>query len=380
MRFLFIIQGEGRGHMTQAIALAQLLDKMGHQLSAVCIGTSIRRSIPDFVKNAFTVPLHQFESPNFITDKKQKGIKIGKTITNNLVKTKDFISSMEKIHALVTEHEPDIILNFYDILGGLYNFLYRPKGQFWVIGHQYLSEHRSFVFAKGFRIQKYLFNLNTQVTALGANKKLALSFRPLEDEQKKKIVVLPPLLREDLKNLATQDGDFYLTYMVNHGYSEEVMNFAQRNPEIKIEAFWDKKEAGKEFKALDNLTFHQVDDRLFLEKMATCKGLVSTAGFESICEAMYLGKPVMFIPVQGQYEQLCNALDAEISGAGVQHTHFDFKYFDGILETRNFGTDQAKNWIDSFPFIFQRQIEQSYGTRFNSAYWEQTITSSVPNS
>lgn len=380
MNFLFIIQGEGRGHMTQAIALAQVLNTMGHQVSAVCIGTSKRRAIPDFVKNAFTIPIHQFESPNFYTDKKHKGIKIGKTITNNLIKSKDFIKSLEKIHALVSEYDPDIILNFYDILGGLYNLLYRPKGQFWVIGHQYLSEHRSFVFAKGFRLEKYLFKLNNQITALGADKKLALSFRPLEDEPKKKIVVLPPLLRKDLKNLTRQQGDFYLTYMVNHGYSEEVMNFAKRNPKIKIEAFWDKKEAGKEFKALDNLTFHQVDDRLFLEKMATCKGLVSTAGFESICEAMYLGKPVMFIPVQGQYDQLCNALDAEISGAGVQHTSFDFKYFDRILESRNFGTDQAKIWTDSFPFIFQRQIEESYVTRLDLAYGEQTIPTSVSNS
>lgn len=377
MRFLFIIQGEGRGHMTQAIALAQLLDKMGHQLCAVCIGTSERRSIPDFVKNSFEVPIHQFESPNFITDKKQKGIKIGKTITHNLVKGKVFIKSLKKIHALVNEHDPDIILNFYDILGGLYNFLYRPKVQFWVIGHQYLSEHRSFEFVEGYHVQKHLFKFNTRITALGADKKLALSFRPLENDPKNKISVLPPLLRKDLRNLKPQEGDFFLTYMVNHGYGEEVTEFAKRNPEIKIEAFWDKKGTDKEFKVLHNLTFHQVNDRLFLEKMASCKGLVSTAGFESICEAMYLGKPVMFIPVQGQYEQLCNALDAKMSGAGIQHSQFDFKYFDQILKSKSFETKHAKNWTDSFSLIFQRQIEESSGTRLNTLYFGQTISPSI---
>jgi UDP:flavonoid glycosyltransferase YjiC (YdhE family) len=30
MKFLFIVQGEGRGHMTQAIAFSKLLEKQGH--------------------------------------------------------------------------------------------------------------------------------------------------------------------------------------------------------------------------------------------------------------------------------------------------------------------------------------------------------------
>jgi hypothetical protein len=33
-KFLFIIQGEGRGHLTQAISLAQLLRDNGHEVVA----------------------------------------------------------------------------------------------------------------------------------------------------------------------------------------------------------------------------------------------------------------------------------------------------------------------------------------------------------
>ena len=43
MRFLFIIQGEGRGHFTQALALQQILQQKGDTLCAVLVGKSSHR-------------------------------------------------------------------------------------------------------------------------------------------------------------------------------------------------------------------------------------------------------------------------------------------------------------------------------------------------
>ena len=37
----------------------------------------------------------------------------------------------------------------------------------------------------------------------------------------------------------------------------------------------------------DTLSFHQLDDVKFLRYMAGCKAYATTAGFESVCEAMY---------------------------------------------------------------------------------------------
>ena len=41
--------------------------------------------------------------------------------------------------------------------------------------------------------------------------------------------------------------------------------------------------------------------------MGRCRGVVCTAGFESVSEAMWLGKPVCMAPTPGHYEQRCNA-------------------------------------------------------------------------
>jgi len=360
MRFLFIVQGEGRGHMTQAVSMFQILEKRGHEVCAVCIGKSQRREIPDFISSKIKAPIHLFESPNFVTDKKHKGIKLGKTITYNLSKINRFKKSLEKIDQLVVEYRPDIILNFYDILGGLYNMFFRPDCRFWTIGHQYLINHPDFGYPHGKNLQRLLFQLNTKITSLGSEMEFALSFRPLAPSQVGNTIVLPPLLRKEIKDMNPTNGDFYLTYMVNPGYSDEILLFAKNHPEIKIEAFWDKKGAPDIFTPLKNLTFHQLNDRLFLEKMSQCKGLVSTAGFESVCEAMYLGKPVMMIPVQGQFEQACNAIDAKQSGAGIISDNFDFNKMDAYLQFGGFIPTSSKDWVDSFEENFYGILSKLY--------------------
>ncbi|WP_200976254.1 glycosyltransferase family protein [Echinicola sp. 20G] len=344
MKFIFIVQGEGRGHMTQAISLFDQLTKLGHEVSDVLIGRSNRRTLPQFVKENIKTNIIQFDSPNFITDQKEKSINISKTLRYNFLKTGRFYNSLKLIDQTVQQSQPDVIVNFYDLLAGIYNFIFRPKSSFWAIGHQYLIYHPEFPFASGSPIQKVLFKFNTWITALNADKLLALSFRNLNSGHSKKLSVLPPLLRPQVKALDAQKGDFILTYMVNSGYAEEAIAFAKKNPHIKIEAFWDKKDMPNPYMPSANLTFHQINDVLFLEKMASCKGLISTAGFESICEAMYFGKKVMMIPVKGQYEQACNALDASISEAGILHHEFDFEKFDNFLNLQQEPHHIFVNW------------------------------------
>ncbi len=352
MKFVFIVQGEGRGHMTQAIAFSKMLEQSGHQLAAVILGKSKRRTIPEFFSREIKAPVHWVESPNFEEDKNEKGILIGKTILSNLKRIPIFRKSINQIHTVIQTEKPDVILNFYDLLGGFYSVLFQPKAAYWVIGHQYLTGHPDFIFAPSKGFQKQLFQLNTWMTAWRAVERLALAFLPMKADPKSKVRIVPPLLRQEVKELTPQTGDFFLTYMVNCGYGEEVISFAKANPNLNIKAYWDKKGALETEKPLPNLSFHQIHDKNFLRDMAACKGLVCTAGFESVCEAMYLGKPVMMIPVAGQYEQACNALDAVASGAGIKSENFNFGYFDQALQGLTPTGKAFHNWENTWNRTF----------------------------
>jgi len=80
--------------------------------------------------------------------------------------------------------------------------------------------------------------------------------------------------------------------------------------------------------------------------MAKCSAYASTAGFESICEAMYLGKPILMVPTAGHYEQKCNALDAELSGAGISSNEFNLSNLLEYIPIHPKNNKPFKKWVD----------------------------------
>jgi uncharacterized protein (TIGR00661 family) len=300
-----------------------MLTGKGHEVVHIFIGKSRRRSVPEFFRSAFKTTVEQLRSPNFISDSKNKSIRLIPSIFYNLKYLNTYRKSLKRIDDVIRYSKPDVMVSFYDFLGGFYNYLYKPPLKFFAIAHQFLTDHPDFEFAKGNLFHKKLFLINNHLNALGAYKKLALSFMPYNPLLIGNTVVVPPLLRPELEDLKPDKKDFILGYMVNDGYSQEIIDWNRKNPETRLHVFWDKKNEPEVKQVSKTLTFHQLNSEKFLDMMVHCKGLVTTAGFESICESMYLGKPVLMIPVSGQYEQACNAIDAMKAGAGIRDDWFD---------------------------------------------------------
>ena len=86
MNYIFIVQGEGRGQMTQAIVLSRMPRKYDHNLSKVIVCMSPHQSIPEYFISKIGAPVIQFESPNFSKDDKQKSINLARTFFQILFK------------------------------------------------------------------------------------------------------------------------------------------------------------------------------------------------------------------------------------------------------------------------------------------------------
>ena len=91
--------------------------------------------------------------------------------------------------------------------------------------------------------------------------------------------------------------------------------------------------------------------------MARCRGLITTAGFESVCEAMYLGKPVLAVPVEGHYEQYCNSLDAVAAGAGLAGRHFDIDRLVQFVPSYQSTAPAFRRWVHQAEACFVETIE-----------------------
>jgi len=178
--------------------------------------------------------------------------------------------------------------------------------------------------------------------------KLALSLYAAPDLPKKRIIVGPPILRKQLFQLESKpDGDFVLVYLLNHGYAEQIISWSAKNPQTKLHCFYDKPGAPAEFQHSPSLTFHRLDGEKFLQMMAQCRHVVCTAGFESVSEAAWLGKPLFLVPVENHVEQQVNALDAEQFGLGLAEKSFNLDRLAELPDS--LPVEKFRHWIDCAP-------------------------------
>ena len=187
---------------------------------------------------------------------------------------------------------------------------------------------------------------------------MALSFSRLHDLPQRRIRVVPPLLRRSVLNAEPTRGRHILAYVLLPGYSEEIMAWHKRQSDVELHCFWDRRDVPPSFSPWEGLTFHRLDDKAFLELLVSCRGFTSTAGFESVSEAAFLGKPISLVPTGKHTEQLCNALDAERAGVATWRNDFDLSAFLSRLDSwEDTGREEFRAWVRSAPGTFLRLLE-----------------------
>jgi uncharacterized protein (TIGR00661 family) len=344
MKIMFMIQGEGKGHLTQAIAVDRMLRKAGHKTVCAIIGRPDNRTLPEYVVPQLPSETHILSAPGFVSLKNGKGISFTKSILQNLRNFPKYRNVLHVIQDLVERHEPDLILNFYDPLCALWQTFYnRGRIPIVCIGHQYMMLHPEYNAHKGFGIASSFLELYTDFTSAHADLTLALSFKPYPDS--KHIKVIPPLLRNWVAGVPETHNNEVLAYMVYPGFQEQVLEWSKKNPEFLVNVFTDRP-----LKSTDRVRFFAPDHTTFMQAMRRCSYYITTAGFESVCEAHYLGKCIFMVPLKGQYEQAANAREAVALGIAKKGDSFDafvpgpFPKPSDVLAFRN--------WVDSAESTF----------------------------
>ncbi len=358
MKYLFIIQGEGRGHLTQALALSELLRRNGHSISEVLVGRCKNREIPKFFANKIDAPMTLFDSPTLDYGQSGKRGRIIKTLVSNTTPNK--LNRWRRSISIIKDHidasDADVVVNFYDFLFGAATMIHQFEKHIICIGHQFMADHPKFIHRSQRDGGSLMLRFINLISSYGAAKRLALSFYPLSSSIARRIEVVPPLLRGEIFKLEVERGDYILGYMLNPAYLSEVMVWKSQNLDAKVHLFWDKQGALEQEERMPGLWLHRINDELFLKYMAGCKGYVTTAGFESICEAMYLGKPTLMIPAH--VEQQINAADAHSVGAGMVADEFNLSLLSESIERYGADTEEFREWVGSAERRFLRSLTE----------------------
>jgi uncharacterized protein (TIGR00661 family) len=353
---MFIVQGEGRGHLTQAIALAQLMRRHGHEVAEVLVGKNRNRVLPPFFEAQIGCPVYTFDSPTIDYGKGGKRGNIARTVLANTTPAKlaRWQRSITSIVRRVEACRPDAVVNFYEILAGVANMTHRFRVPVVSIAHQFLIDHPDYAHRSKTDQGQFLLRANNILCSLGTTKTLALSFYPLRDSYRDRMAVVPPLLRREVFDLVPHDGGYILGYVLNAAYADEFRAWHRNHPERDLNVFWDRKDAPAAMSPETGFTLHRIDDRKFLTMMEGCAGYATTAGFESVCEAMYLGKPVLMVPAH--IEQEINAADAAGVGAGVVSKSFDLSLLNDFIPRYAADTAAFRTWVASAEELFVRHL------------------------
>lgn len=137
-------------------------------------------------------------------------------------------------------------------------------------------------------------------------------FRPAIRLQRTTLV--PPVLRPEILAARAERGEHLLVYQTAEGISPSTEMLRQAGLPCRVYgALRDLKEDLQE----GNVTFRPFSESGFIDDLRTARAVVASGGFTLMSEAVYLGKPMLSIPVRGQFEQVLNALYLERLGYGA---------------------------------------------------------------
>lgn len=367
MRVLFLVQGEGRGHLTQALSLAQILQMAGHDVIGALVGVTAERGVPAFFSEKFAAPITPVFSPGLVYNAGTNELQPVRTTVNAIRYAQPFWRSLKQVSACIDAQRPDVVVNFFEMLGGLVYALMKPSVPMVCIAHQYMAFHPNFQRPQGQWLYRLAFKMNTRITCFGAHELLALSFDKQPDEPAQRLRIVPPLLRQEVTELKPTSGDFLLAYVTQPGLNVDIRKAHEQRPDVRIDGF----HAGVNVpdQVIDEtLTYHAIDGKRFLEFMARCKAIITTAGFESVCEAAYLGKPALMIPQPNHYEQACNAIDGQRAGVGLASDRFDLdRLLDYIPQHNARVSERFRTWHGQGYFLFLAALNRAVTSRPKSS-------------
>jgi uncharacterized protein (TIGR00661 family) len=348
-RLVFIVQGEGRGHLSQSLALAEYLEKAGHEIEAVFAGCRKDLPLPAYFREFFKGKLHCFSRPYFLRTRNRKGLCICRTFAFHLIRTFQYLSEIKHMREKIRSLEPDVVVNFYDLLGALALRRIPPSILRVGVGHHFYHHLEGYRCPGGHRLHKRSLKMLTSLIMGSCDRVLALSFR--EARGNDRIRVVPPLVRKAFRQASYRRGSSYLVYLLSEGFVEDLSALAREDPSFEADLFSD---LPADTPVPGGIRLHALDDKAFLRKMSTCRALVCTSGFDAVAEAATMGVPVGVMPVRKHFEQACNSADIHRSGIGKVLEDFSVE----AMEQIGGGAPPAfREWVSSAGEHIIRQLE-----------------------
>jgi uncharacterized protein (TIGR00661 family) len=155
---------------------------------------------------------------------------------------------------------------------------------------------------------------------------IATFFQPLS--VKRRTTLHPPVLRPEILAARPERGEHLLVYQTST--SNEALPEILRRGGRECRIYGLRRDLAADERD-GNLLWRPFSEPAFIEDLRTARAVVSGGSFTLMSEAVYLGKPMLAVPVRGQFEQILNARYLERLGYGVAAETIDDAALAGFL-------------------------------------------------
>jgi uncharacterized protein (TIGR00661 family) len=308
MRILYGVVGEGMGHaMRSRVVLDELVKK--HDVEVVVSGRAY-----DYLKQRAGDHLNVQKVWGYSLVYEDNEVSKFKTAVANLKGAITGWPENIKAYVELTERfEPEVVISDFES----WSYLFGQRHGLPVISVDNMQvinrcEHAPELLA-GLRTEFELTRAIVKTKVAGAfHYHVTTFFYP--PVRKERTTLHPPILRPEILAAKPDSGDHLLVYQTSTSNAAlpEILRASGR--ECRIYGL--RRDLAEDL-VEGNLRFRPFSETAFIDDLRTARGVIASAGFTLMGEAVYLRRPMLALPVKKQFEQVLNARYLEREGYGL---------------------------------------------------------------
>jgi uncharacterized protein (TIGR00661 family) len=308
MRILYGVVGEGMGHaMRSRVILDELVKK--HEVQVVVSGRAY-----DYLQKRVSENLAVRKIWGYTLVYEDNEVDAFKTAARNLKGALTGWPENIKAYVEITERfQPEVVISDFES----WSYLFAQRHGLPLISVDNMQiinrcEHAPAITA-GATADFELTKAIVKAKVAGADHyHITTFFYP--PVRKERTTLHPPILRPEILAAKPEPGEHLLVYQTSTSNTALPELLRRTGRECRI---YGLRRDIKEEVVDGNLRYQPFSEARFVDDLRTARGVLASAGFTLMGEAVYLRRPMLAVPVAGQFEQVLNARYLEQLGYGV---------------------------------------------------------------
>ena len=307
MRILYGVVGEGMGHATRSRVVIEHLVASGHEVEIMVSGRAAEMLQKHF---GGVHRIHGLEL-TYVDNK----VKKTQTALHNLQGLAEGLpGNIAEDFKLIDHFHPDVVISDFES----WSYLYAKAQRLPVISidnmqiinrcqhdDDVMAGHKTeFLLAKGIVKSKLPGAYHYLITTF---------FRP--PVRKERTTLVAPILRPEVLAARPSAGSHVLVYQTGESASS-LERVLKTFPNEDFVVYGMRRGIAAE-QVDGNLRHQPFSETGFVTHLASARAVVAGGGFSLMGEAVYLHKPMLSVPLAGQFEQVLNARYLEKLGYGL---------------------------------------------------------------